>query len=602
MPPSTVARSVALWVAGSGGIPAGNEATLVAAVRRRLNQKFDRSARTTTKVSAFLFGMEPILDYLKGSFSGQQIRALTRRELALRVHGIFERVAHRTELFEKYAAVLESVEEWHSVEAGLQSRLSGKAVTPPNAGSSLPSRHELPPAAALSSWWSRRRAVSIFLLICVVVFYQFKHLFKVDKHRVDVYFLCILLIVLGILYELKGPDVAPGFLPKTFDKASEESFSNPELTTEPEVSVDEFPSYEGAAQELDSRSAEANAGGTKVDKLANEMAQIRALVLDLNEASPASAPRQSVSPNPISLHATLPPRGDPMPIIQPNAWSPLTNPRRSAVQAAFLFDKLNRWSGGKSTNPLWGVDFWHEVGRFEHEQTLEPDLLRVLHGYGYFGAQTRGAPRESLMEALRGLRDAGAVPAGDPGFPPSPPGLCDSVAIPTDARWQQGLPPDLKRAAPEIYCLCRAEGANNLREWINRRFQGEKSNKNPTWIHAWHTATECDFAVMRAGVGNEMALLASDDGLEMKLRELASCVHYWRTGDLSSSTNMLAVKPPGTETDVAPSWLVDESTNLSHAERQRQQRVKTDRDKGRDEVMKGEQPRAIGRGSGAGGK
>jgi hypothetical protein len=88
----------------------------------------------------------------------------------------------------------------------------------------------------------------------------------------------------------------------------------------------------------------------------------------------------------------------------------------------------------------------------------------------------------------------------------------------------------------------------------------------------------------------------------MKLRELASCVHYWRTGDLSSSTNMLAVKPPGTETDVAPSWLVDESTNLSHAERQRQQRVKTDRDKGRDEVMKGEQPRAIGRGSGAGGK
>ena len=99
-----------------------------------------------------------------------------------------------------------------------------------------------------------------------------------------------------------------------------------------------------------------------------------------------------------------------------------------------------------------------------------------------------------------------------------------------------------------------------------------------------------------------MALLASDDGLEMKLRELASYVHFWRTGDLTSSTNMLAVKPPGTETDVAPAWLVDESTSFSKAEFQRSQRVKKGKGKGRGKG-KGDKPQGSpGKGSPGGGK
>ena len=604
MPPSTVARSVALWVAGSGGIPAGNEATLAFVVRERLNQKFDRFARTTTKVSAFLFGVEPILDYLKDSFSGQKIRALTREELALRVHRVFELIARRTELVEKYSAVLESVDEWHSIEAGLQRRLGGRATRPPYAG---------PPFL----WWFGRRAMSIFLFICALLFYQLNHLFEVDRHRVYVYLCVSLLLVLGVLHELKGPAPFPLFLLKISEKTTGELVPDPQWEAESQVPDDVFPSVGGVAPTPDSRPSEASAGAAKVDKLASEMAEIRALVRDLRDSlptpvgspmvpvvadSPSAEQSLSESALPLSLYAALPPPGDPMPTTQSNAWSPLINPRRSAIQAGLLFDELNRQSGQKSTNPLWGVNFWREVGRLEHEQTLEPDLLCVLQGYGYCGAHTLGAPRDSLVGALRGLRDAGATPAGDPGFPPTPPGLSDTVAIAIDDRWQQGLPPDLKRAAPEIYRLCRAEGATNLREWINLRFQGDKSCRNPTWIHVWHSAAECDFAVARAGADNEMALLANDDGLEMKLRELASYVHFWRTGDLASSTNMLAVKPPGTETDVAPSWLVNESTDLSQAELQRLQRVKKDRVKGRGDSMKDDQPEATGGGSGSGGK
>ena len=655
MAPPTVAQSIALYVAGSGGSPAGNEATLAIAVRERLNQKFDQFARTTTKVAAFLFGMEPILDYLKASFSGQRIKALTREELGQRVHRIFELVAHRTKLADKYSAVLESSDEWHAVEAGLQMQLSGKAARPPATSPSLTSRAWHPSAAFVAPWWSGRRAVSIFLFIYVVLIYQLKHLLEVSRHRVYVYFFCFFLFGSGVAYWFLGPDVLPNFLLKFFDKATEEVVPDPQSEATSEASDDDPVSDGWTPPEPESAPAEASGDAAKVDKLANEMSEIRALVLSLKESSPAPAgaptlpvsadspvrpptnsgqmqalfnfatdqpttgpisetgarqlapgltdPASPVPAAPISLDAALSPPGAPMPVTQPNAWSPLTNPRRSAIQAGILFDRLNQWSGQKSTNPWWGVNFWQEVGKLEHEQTLEPDLLRVLRGYGYCGAHTLGAPRDSLVGALQGLRDAGAVPAGNPGFPSAPPGLNDSVAMTSDARWQQGLPPDLKRAAPEIYRACRAEGANNLREWINLRFQGEKSNRNPTWTHVWHTATECDFAILRVGSGNEMALLASDDGLEMKLRELASYVHFWRTGDLTSSTNMLAVKPPGTETDVAPAWLVDESTTFSKAEFQRSQRVKQKgKGKGRGRGKGDKSQGSPGKGSPGGGK
>ena len=102
----------------------------------------------------------------------------------------------------------------------------------------------------------------------------------------------------------------------------------------------------------------------------------------------------------------------------------------------------------------------------------------------------------------------------------------------------------------------------------------------------WNAASEVDFTLLR-NKGYEAAILASDDGLEMKLRRLASYAHLVRTGDLQSATMFLAIKLPGAETDVAPTWLVNEATLYSKAEHQRGERVRQSKPKGKGKKGKG---------------
>ena len=205
---------------------------------------------------------------------------------------------------------------------------------------------------------------------------------------------------------------------------------------------------------------------------------------------------------------------------------------------------------------------------------LDPDVLRVLQASGYNGPHSMGPPRSELRARLQGLKDAGPAVTGTGAFQ-EPPGLQDGMhfALGQD-RWQHGLAPDLERAAPEIYRNCRSEGVATMREWLQQRFSGDKSNANPEWVHLWMIATQVDFNVAKAPGGDVMALLSSDDNLEIWLRELSSYVHYQRTGDLNSATRMLAFSPPGTNTDIGPAWLVQQATAYATTEHNRNERVK----------------------------
>ncbi len=268
-------------------------------------------------------------------------------------------------------------------------------------------------------------------------------------------------------------------------------------------------------------------------------------------------------------------------------WNPLLNPGRAAEQAKAILQKLVQWSTQKSLNPWWGVQFWQDVARMEVTEPMEPDLMRALRGQGYQGAHTLGAPRDELKTILERFRDGGNALLGSGGFPGAPPGMGDAMEFSmSDDRWQQGLPPDMTRAAPDIYRMCRAEGVSNMREWLSGRYKGERSQKNPEWTDLWNAASEVDFTLLR-NKGYEAAILASDDGLEMKLRRLASYAHLVRTGDLQSATMFLAIKPPGAETDVAPTWLANEATLYSKAEHQRSERVRQSKPKGKGKKGKG---------------
>ena len=172
-----------------------------------------------------------------------------------------------------------------------------------------------------------------------------------------------------------------------------------------------------------------------------------------------------------------------------------------------------------------------------------------------------------------------------------------SLAESQQDRWEAGLPPDIKRAAPEVYRSIRSAGSLSVRDWLSQNYTG--SRKAMVWTDLWNVATNVDFAVGRTQTAAELALLlATDDVIEIGMRRLSAHVYETRTGDSTGASAMLALRPPGLDVDVAPSWLVDEVTKHSKTEFDRAQRMRG-RGGGRG-LDKGE-PKGRGFGSGADG-
>ncbi len=60
----------------------------------------------------------------------------------------------------------------------------------------------------------------------------------------------------------------------------------------------------------------------------------------------------------------------------------------------------------------------------------------------------------------------------------------------------------------------------------------------------------------------------TEDVPELCLRRLAAYVHEQRTRDSAGASHLLGAKPPGQNTDVAPTWMVTEASAHSKAEHQ----------------------------------
>ena len=116
------------------------------------------------------------------------------------------------------------------------------------------------------------------------------------------------------------------------------------------------------------------------------------------------------------------------------------------------------------------------------------------------------------------------------------------------------------------------QGSANTREWLSSNFSGSKQSSQ--WLDLWNLATEVDYAMSQCqGAEQQLRRLATDDNLEIKLRRLSAHVYETRTGDRVGAAPMLAIQPPGAGLDLAPTWLVTDSTAHSKAEYQRSERV-----------------------------
>ena len=113
-----------------------------------------------------------------------------------------------------------------------------------------------------------------------------------------------------------------------------------------------------------------------------------------------------------------------------------------------------------------------------------------------------------------------------------------------------------------------------MRDYLNQNFKGSRDSH--IWKDLWTQGQQIDFALARVGAYGDLALhqaLATDDMLELGLRRIAAYIYEERTRDATGALVMQGVAPPGSSVDIAPSWLVSESTLHSKFEHQRDERV-----------------------------
>ncbi|CAE7915850.1 unnamed protein product, partial [Symbiodinium necroappetens] len=130
------------------------------------------------------------------------------------------------------------------------------------------------------------------------------------------------------------------------------------------------------------------------------------------------------------------------------SYAPLQGQSRMLEQAKKVKELLVLWHGRSALLPAWTKSFWQEVGLLE---PLEQRLKALLLSQGYLGRGVGSPPRfKELKEKLEELSTAGAVAHSLDAFRAQ-----DGMAWGEDEdgpeSWEAALPPDLKRAGPEIY-------------------------------------------------------------------------------------------------------------------------------------------------------
>ena len=249
-------------------------------------------------------------------------------------------------------------------------------------------------------------------------------------------------------------------------------------------------------------------------------------------------------------------------------------PNKTQSQAARLKDALVKAHGLSATMASWPALFWQAVKNEKDLYGLDETVKRTLEAHGYLGDASNGPPRVDEMKlALSQLETAGGPPhgAGDSILRgDGPPGLASD---PEQMAWHLRLPSDLQRAAPELYRNIRSEGAASVRQWVNEQHPTTEQKQGAQYQDLFTAATIIDYEV--ASCKSEDTLmhrLATSDTLEIQLRKLGAFIYLRRTKDKTGANRMLGIRAPGTNTDIAPKWMVDDANTFSKVEFQRQER------------------------------
>eukprot|EP00435_Cladocopium_sp_Y103_P042893 s2492_g12.t1 len=265
------------------------------------------------------------------------------------------------------------------------------------------------------------------------------------------------------------------------------------------------------------------------------------------------------------------------PMTSAEFYAPLSsstmNAARAQQQAGRLKDALNKSYGMQAMVSSWASLFWQAVKNEADIYGLDGAIMKSLQAHGYIGPGTLGPPRyEELKNQLQEIETLGSGLHGAGGTLLRP-GAEEPVRDPEQLAWHLKLPPDLQRAAPELYRNIRAEGVSSVRQWVNEQHPTLEMKATTQYQDLFMAATIIDFEL--ADCKSEQSLmhkLATSDSLEIHLRKLGAFIYYRRTKDKTGAQRMLGVRAPGTGADIAPKWMIDDANVHSKTEYQRMER------------------------------
>ena len=229
-----------------------------------------------------------------------------------------------------------------------------------------------------------------------------------------------------------------------------------------------------------------------------------------------------------------------------------------------------QYRSGSWNSNLWSHAFWQQVTSQHEAVNFHPALVGLLQGHGWVGMTTSAPPRtDQLIKELRSFESSAAPSAGASAavFRAMPNGSAEADIEQglqsDDIKWHNSLPPDLSRAAGEIYVSIRSSGSSSIRDYVDRLFASPEARASQKFQELFAKATN---------ENERLRILNTSDILEIYLRNLGAYVHHRRTGDADAANHMLAVRAPGGDIDITPSWLVSSGTLHSKAEFQRKER------------------------------
>jgi len=139
-----------------------------------------------------------------------------------------------------------------------------------------------------------------------------------------------------------------------------------------------------------------------------------------------------------------------------------------APSAKVVREALVQASSTARSDPYWARRFGTYVAGLETGDVITAGTTAVLRAFGCIGGTTVTAPRadalKDLMKELESKATLGQAPGGEAQSCMPLQGLEDQG----DAqRRTRALPPDFRRAAPEIYRSIQASGKLSVKEWVS---------------------------------------------------------------------------------------------------------------------------------------